>query len=345
MTNKTNQSIKESYWQPEYTQKYSQFEPVPIFSENNKSIHNISSESNQDDNSSSMKYSDTNESLNSNQSKNSDIIPLDYIDTNSSNINEDSSKSYSQIKETTSNTDNINQADENMETESREIVVGHIKNMFLDVTSTETVKTKSPEENNQCVIIDETIMSSSSSSSPSKSPQKNDQNISLSSPNSLESKNSNILDQNLDTLEELDSDDLDNKENVIIISNEEEDKCIDCEKEQSISYCKKRRKTIEEISLEEHLNEINSKRFKQNNNSLNSNSQLLNQNEIISIDDDNVVDSDSDSCEIIEEIEKKTKNDQDNQIQVLKMIEKSFNQTRNMDDIENDNALGKFIEI
>jgi hypothetical protein len=340
MTNKTTQSIKESYWQPEYTQKYSQFEPVPIFSENNKSIHNISSESNQDDNSSSMKFADTNESLNSNQSKNSDQIPLDYIDTNNSNINEDSSKSYNQIKETTFNTDN-NQADDNMEIESKEIVVSHIKNMFLDVTSTEIVKTKSPEENNQCVIIDETIMSSSSSSSPSNSPQKNDQNISLSSPNSLESKNSNILDQNLDTLEELDSDDLDNKENVIIISNEEEEKCTDCEKEQSINYCKKRRKTIEEISLEEHLNEINSKRFKQNNNSLNSNFQLLNQNEIISIDED-VVDSDSDSCEIIEEIDKKTKNNQDNQAQVLKMIEKSFNQTRNTDDIENDNALGKF---
>ena len=67
----------------------------------------------------------------------------------------------------------------------------------------------------------------------------------------------------------------------------------------------------------------------------------MNQNEIISIDED-VVDSDSDSCEIIEEIDKKTKNNQDNQAQVLKMIEKSFNQTRNMDDIENDNALGKF---
>ena len=33
----------------------------------------------------------------------------------------------------------------------------------------------------------------------------------------------------------------------------------------------------------------------------------------------------------------------DNQVQVLKMIEKSFNQTRNIDDKENDNSLGKFL--
>jgi hypothetical protein len=75
-------------------------------------------------------------------------------------------------------------------------------------------------------------------SSSSSSSNQNDQDISLSSHNSFGSKNSNILDQNLDTLEELDSDDLDNKENVIVLSNEEE------KSEDLMNYSKKTLKNV-----------------------------------------------------------------------------------------------------
>lgn len=241
----------------------------------------------------------------------------------------------------------------------------------------ETVEQKLSNEPDVRIIIDETIMSSSSNSA-TNSPQSHKTNS-----DSINSKDSNILDQNLDTLE-LDSN-VSSSNDVIDLAEDDEDKdlvsILNNTTEQSIldsSNIKKRK------SINTELNESNCKKFKKDilkNSDSSESIQFIDEkkeNVQVIVDETESSESlpsikftspdkpiledkndDSDSCKIVDDFDNKCEeilecNDESNceivetkertsgqtESVVLKMIEKSLNQTKNNADFDDENALG-----
>ena len=235
------------------------------------------------------------------------------------------------------------------------------------------------------IIIDETIMSSSSNSpQPTTTSNEIEENADLNMEDnhsdSISSKNSNILDQNLDTLE-LESDTNTNVSNDVIDLSEnknEPNKTIDLtdnnKKETELNQVSKDENDDDE-ELISFLNKTTEQSFLENSNknkkrkseviidldNLDSNSsssgKKFKQDQTVEIieDDEEVSESsksstslpnldlhhqESNSCEVISN---KSNEIENNEAQVLKMIEKSLIQANNECDlVEQENALGNF---
>lgn len=280
----------------------------------------------------------------------------------------------------------------------------------------ETTKNKSISFNpaSPRIIIDETIMSSNSNSpqqianhedqeKPSETALDTNQDVCMeekeTNSDSINSKDSNILDQNLDTLEfESDANDTievsdkndssnqmienqaDNQEKVKNSNTTSElvtnmNKTIDItdkndtrldEDEEDQDLVEFLNKTTEQSILESSNKNKKRKSVDVINVDLNTSSKKFKQDETVELIDEDDTESskasdlpclvedpqklnksnDSNSCEIIANASNEPTENENEEAQVLKMIEKSLNQAKfDIDLVEQDNALGKLYHI